>query len=388
MRWRLRCAVVSLVPLFLVAACGGEPTGLPDEKGDSSVPGAVLGSAIPFEFTATTGTGSGVTADDPGPGRIPGAAGPAAGVAGSAVVIGSSGVDPFAEMVDRYRPNELGRVLILEYHHIGDEEERWTRERGNFRKDLEMLYARGYRAVNLKAYLTDTMNLPPGTSPVIFTFDDSSISQFKWKEGQPDPESAVGIMMAFRDEHPDFGLAGTFYVNFTPVPFREEEHWREKIRFLVRHGFEIANHTAYHDDLSALADQQVQEALAEQVRRLRELLPDYDGGTLALPFGAWPQNRELAVTGEAGGVRYQHMAVLLVGADPAYSVYDHRHDPLALPRVQAIASEFERWMDFLGEHRYVSDGDPLWITVPDWTRQYLDPERSEGKQLRFYSREN
>src|SRR5215208_917616 len=46
---------------------------------------------------------------------------------------------------DTMTPNELGRIPVLEYHLIGDKEARWERERGQFRKDLELLYARGYR---------------------------------------------------------------------------------------------------------------------------------------------------------------------------------------------------------------------------------------------------
>ena len=50
-------------------------------------------------------------------------------------------------------PNELGRVMILEYHKIDQPEERWTRTPENFRRDLETLYARGYRLKKLTALL-------------------------------------------------------------------------------------------------------------------------------------------------------------------------------------------------------------------------------------------
>ena len=49
--------------------------------------------------------------------------------------------------------NELGRIMILEYHRIDYPEGRWTRTPENFRRDLETLYARGYRLVNLNALL-------------------------------------------------------------------------------------------------------------------------------------------------------------------------------------------------------------------------------------------
>lgn len=291
----------------------------------------------------------------------------------------------FPALVHKHRPNELGEVLILEYHHLGDEEERWTRQWDNFRRDLETLYAKGYRAVNLLEYLNDAMKLPAGASPVIFTFDDGVLTQFKWADGKPDPQSAVGIMLAFKQKHPDFGAAGTFYVNFTPVPFREEESWKEKIRFLAANGFEVANHTVYHEDLSTLSGAGVQEALGAQVRRLREILPDYDGSTLALPFGAWPQSERLAISGEWEGVAYSHRAVLLVGADPAYSRYDRRLDVMALPRVQAIASEFERWFPHLDRARYISDGDPDTVVFPAAIQDRLLEGAVKGKRVRTYS---
>ncbi|HEX2999623.1 MAG TPA: hypothetical protein VHR86_05235, partial [Armatimonadota bacterium] len=50
--------------------------------------------------------------------------------------------------VSNAAPNELGRVLVLEYHQIGDHEARWTRTPENFRKDLETLYKHGFRAVS------------------------------------------------------------------------------------------------------------------------------------------------------------------------------------------------------------------------------------------------
>src|SRR5581483_3539269 len=47
---------------------------------------------------------------------------------------------PPAPDFERIRPNELGQIMVLEYHEIGDEELRWTRSRENFRHDLEYLY--------------------------------------------------------------------------------------------------------------------------------------------------------------------------------------------------------------------------------------------------------
>ena len=50
-------------------------------------------------------------------------------------------------------PNELGRVMILEYHKIDNPEGRWTRTPENFKGDLKRLWELGYRLVALTDYL-------------------------------------------------------------------------------------------------------------------------------------------------------------------------------------------------------------------------------------------
>jgi len=60
---------------------------------------------------------------------------------------------PAAVVAGELPPNELGRVMILEYHKIDQPEERWTRTPDNFRRDLERLWERGYRLVALNDFL-------------------------------------------------------------------------------------------------------------------------------------------------------------------------------------------------------------------------------------------
>src|SRR5688500_6783809 len=42
-------------------------------------------------------------------------------------------------------PNELGRIMVVEYHLLGDRNTTYMRERSSFRQDLELLHKRGYR---------------------------------------------------------------------------------------------------------------------------------------------------------------------------------------------------------------------------------------------------
>src|SRR5438105_2369944 len=70
-------------------------------------------------------------------------------------------------------PNHLGRIPVAEYHVIGDTESTYQRKRQTFRKDLEMLYSRGYRPITISQMLDKDFSLvPAGMSPVVFVFDD------------------------------------------------------------------------------------------------------------------------------------------------------------------------------------------------------------------------
>src|SRR5205814_9243914 len=105
-------------------------------------------------------------------------------------------------------PDELGRVMVLEYHLITDHNGLYARERGQFRKDLELLYDRGYRPVNMADVLDKNLNLPKGISPVVFVFDDASPEQFRYLANngkmEIDPTSGIGIWLDFKKKHPDW----------------------------------------------------------------------------------------------------------------------------------------------------------------------------------------
>lgn len=272
-------------------------------------------------------------------------------------------------------PNEMGRIMILEYHMIGPAEGRWARTPAGLRQDLEELYRRNYRPVNLLDVLDRRIDLPRGYSPVVLTFDDGTEGQFRYiKRGGEqiiDPDSAVGILLDFHQKHPDWGLKGTFYV--LDPPFGEEGSWREKIRFLVAKGFEVGNHTRTHSNLAQLDAAATAMELAGQVRRLREADPNLSPATLALPYGAIPRAEEAARAGTHEGTSYHNRAFLLVGAGPAPSPYDPSFNPYRLPRIQAVDSRFEAknnlewWLRYFDQHpgeRYVSDGDPAAVAKP------------------------
>jgi hypothetical protein len=277
-------------------------------------------------------------------------------------------------------PNEMGRVMILEYHLIGETEARWERQRDQFRKDLELLYQRGYRPVSVSELIDRKIDLPAGLSPVVFTFDDASPSQFRYIErnGQLeiDPTSALGIWLDFAKQHPDWrnravfcllsgAEAGRSFFGNKDIEGQKTEWRHRKIKFLVDQGFELCNHTLWHAQLSRYDDAFVQEQIARLQLAVDSVVSGYRIRTLALPLGLWPKNRELAWKGAwtdpktGRTTAYQHDAVLEVAGGPTRGPHDPAFDPRSLDRLQVVGNDLEKAIDYLEKTGtgYVSDGN-------------------------------
>lgn len=251
---------------------------------------------------------------------------------------------PKARVSDR-PGNVRGGVLIVEYHKIAKEEARWDRSIVRFQKDLERLYRMGFRPVSLSDYLDGKMDLAPGASPVVFTFDDSQISQFRMlSDGRIDPDCAVGIWRAFAEKHPDFPVKATFFV-LPPVPFGQKDELPKKLAYLKEWGCELGSHTASHKILAKLSDAEVKEEFGKAVEFISGL--GFPAPVIALPFGISPKNAGLLMSFEYQGKRYGHRAALLVGANPAPPPGGDNLNPMRLPRIQSIEGDYGLtfWLD-------------------------------------------
>jgi peptidoglycan/xylan/chitin deacetylase (PgdA/CDA1 family) len=284
-------------------------------------------------------------------------------------------------------PNELGRVMILEYHKIDNPEGRWTRTPDNFRRDLQRLWERGYRLVALNDYLDGKIALPAGTTPLILTFDDSSPGQFRYvQRGHDwiiDPECAIGILEAFAREHPGFGRAATFYVLPGANPpnrlFNQPDLATRKLQYLASQGYEIGNHSLWHAELGRYSEAVVREQLAGAQEWVQRHVPGYRFRTLALPLGSYPKELAWALSGEAKGMGYKHDAILMVAGGAAPSPYARSFNPHRLPRIQAVERDVDYWLTYFDRNpseRYVSDGDAATITVAAGSAGKLGAVRS------------
>ena len=187
-----------------------------------------------------------------------------------------------------YKYNESGKIIIAMYHKFADvETDEYSRSFDNFRKDLEYLYELGYRTISLTDYLENNIKVPVGCMPIVLTFDDGTKGQFNLiKSGDKliaNPKSAVGIMEKFYEEHPDFGLNGTFYINGTSF-FAGSGTEKERLEYLLNKGFEIGNHTNTHVYLNKASSEQIQKEIGI-VNNLVNELTGYKINSLALPFG-------------------------------------------------------------------------------------------------------
>jgi hypothetical protein len=282
-------------------------------------------------------------------------------------------------------PNELGQIMVLEYHRLGTPEGEWYRSAENFRNDLRRLYEAGYRPVTMRDVVEGNIDIPRGTTPVVFTVDDSSTGQFYLLEdGSIDPNTMVGIWDAFQRENPGWEGGAVWCVLpaadypsnfFGERPSREvpraerEDRIRRKVDYLVQNDHEICNHTLYHARLDrARDDAQVQEWIGRGEDSIRVYLPEnYEIVTHALPLGMWPSNRSLAWAGTHNGRSYEYKAVLEVTGGPNESPFDRNFNGRSVKRLIVAPNALERQLAAYERNpglRYISDGNPRTIAVP------------------------
>jgi hypothetical protein len=281
----------------------------------------------------------------------------------------------------------MGRIMVLEYHLIADRSSTYSRERGQFRKDLQLLYDRGYRPINMSDVLDRKLNLPRGLSPVVLVFDDASPEQFRYieKNGklEIDPTSGIGIWLDFRKTHLEWNNKAVFcLLNGAEAGHNffgdkgiqgQKSSWRfQKVKWLADNGFELCDHTVWHAQLSKFSDAVVQEQIARNALAIDSAVPGYKIRAMALPQGLWPKNRALASKGSwtnpktGKAVSYDFPVVFEVAGGPMRSPHDPAFNPGSTPRIQVIGNVIESTINRLERsgNMYISDGNPAVVARP------------------------
>ena len=252
------------------------------------------------------------------------------------------------EQYKQIQPNELGRVPVLMYHRVTSDKEAlamdslYTVSPETFMTHMQMLYDHGFVPVSLDDYVQGTMDLEAGKRPFVMTFDDGNRDNFQasLKDGQLeiDPECAIGLMEQCRELY-GWNMQATFFLNeddffeYNQYKFDQRETCiKEKLEWLVDHGYHLGNHTATHVYLPDIqSDEQLKGEIGRVEKRLKEYLPDYTMKYIALPFGSSvPASYEKSLfDGEYEGISYHYEAALEVGWMPErspYHVYFGEHD--------------------------------------------------------------
>ncbi|MBS1724628.1 MAG: polysaccharide deacetylase family protein [Armatimonadetes bacterium] len=247
--------------------------------------------------------------------------------------------------VTNRKANPRGRVLIVMYHATGPEEKYMVRSRKNFKKDLQRLYDMGYRPITLAEYANSKYDIPPGSSPVVMTFDDSRDSQFQLrKDGSIDPDCMVGMWKEFAKTHADFPVKGTFFM-LPNGPFGSKKTGKAKVKALKDWGCELASHTLTHPFLNKLSGDNVKRELAGSIEWLRKF--GVEATTVALPYGVPPRDQSVFKGFKWKGQTFRFRAVAFAGAWPARSTADPQCDLYQVPRVEASekAGGLTVWLD-------------------------------------------
>ncbi len=313
--------------------------------------------------------------------------------------------------IEDYKENnvdELGLVPIMMYHGIHDKKNSDTPYTGGnvdvdgyqrtseaFRNDLEFYYNNGYRMIRLTDYVDGKITTELGKSPIILTFDDGLLNNIKVTglddKGDIiiDPNSAVGILEEYKKKYPDFNVTATFFVN--AGLFNQPEYNEKILKWLVSNGYDIGNHTISHVNFSNATIEKSEEEVGKLYSILDGIIPGKYVNIVALPFGS-PYNLNHynmphIFTSTYNGKTYETKAALRVGWESEDSPFTDGFNPKFLKRIRAYDNEgveFDIKMNFdiLSTRKYVSDGNPNTIVIPQSRESLLN--KSTEKEIIIY----
>ncbi len=306
---------------------------------------------------------------------------------------------------ESFKPNEVGEIPVIMFHNFieaykPDTEKDYTTTFGEFEALLQTLYDQGFRLISMQDFIDCNVSVPAGTMPMVFTFDDGTPGQFNLIDEngklKVNPRSAVGIMMAFHEKHPDFGLKGMFYVNMDKEnkTFEGAGTLKERFELLEGMGLELGTHTWGHVNFTKKnTAAEVQESLGKNQKRAEEILPGLRFYSLALPFGSRPENKSLRPylkDGSYNGMDYHHETIMAVGAEPSVPSISKKYDSLYVRRIRAqgrvsVDADLTWWLPKMtSERMFVSDGDPKTLVIPSNKTDRVDETKLSDKKLITY----
>jgi len=269
--------------------------------------------------------------------------------------------------------NELGQILVLRYQEIGDGRGSDVRRPQDLAKDIELLQSEGFVPVNLRDLASGNIDIPAGLSPVVLTFDGSSLGQYNiLDDGTLDEQSAVGILQSAVDAG-DWLPKATFYclIDVTSKDnelFGQPDNQQEKLRNLVDWGYEVGSQTVSNRNLKKALAIEVEEELLESQQTLEDLIGGgYQVTSLSVPGGEYPANEALLESGSIEDETYEYTSAVTLGDLPSVSPFSSLFNVMHISRITVTGNALRDAVADLKAHpemRYISDGDPTTVSAP------------------------
>ncbi len=282
--------------------------------------------------------------------------------------------------------NELGKVMVLEYHRVASPETRYQRSPDNFRKDIQRLIDHNYYPVNFIDLVNGLKDVPAGKKPIVITFDDSDMSQFYVLDDRTvDADCGLGILLNFHAAYKnDWPLRATFFVlgddsnNYNKI-FGQSEWAQQKLQVLAELGMEIGSHTVSHVDLSQVTAERIEWELAVSQHVIKSLVPGYKVQSLSVPYGGFPWTYDFLKAGNWGDYTYTYAANVAAWGGPSPSPYSPEFDAYHVSRIEITDVWADHWFSYFEQNPqeyYTSDGDPNRLTYPKPEQLQIAAENS------------
>ncbi|HAS74798.1 MAG TPA: hypothetical protein DCS67_11700 [Clostridiales bacterium UBA8960] len=292
------------------------------------------------------------------------------------------------------KPNELGQIMVIMYHGLGQKNGDYVRTPDSFRADLELLYERGYRPISMEDYINNRIDIGPGLTPFVLTFDDGSQTNFNILDEDTkeiDPNCSLGIMLELNKKYPDFIPKGIFYLTGR-VSFGQAHLVEYKLNYLNENGFEIGNHSYGHESFKNMNTSMIMESLGKNEQAILSIVPDVKIRSLSLPYGIRPNNESAysALTfGQYGETQYEYTSIVNVGWRPEYPSIHQKFNPFSINRVNSGDDKFELayWIEHFDQNpqnRYISDGFPNIVTIWETDLDKINLDVMGDLEIRTY----
>lgn len=293
------------------------------------------------------------------------------------------------------KPNEIGHIMVVMYHGIKDIPPYHITEE-QFIEQLQFMYDHKYRPISMRDYIDNNIDIEAGCTPIVFTFDDGLKSTFSLVEenGELVPKSgtAIEILERFSKEHPGFDSKASLYINGSAI-FEGAGTVEERLNWLVDHGYDVGNHTNTHVKLNKISSREIMSEIGKVDQLIKNAIPDYEVDSFSYPFGLRPVKalRNLVAQGEYEDMEYNYVIGFREGpSGPYYSPLHVKFTPMNVARARGSKGEVQDLWWFLEdyekhpERKYVSDGNPNRISIPEESEEYVNKDKLGDKELYLY----